>query len=166
MSLCLDWLFRNIQNYNIQRYGLKRQTPFSWIFRRTFFRQPCHFKEKILTGCTRIMDYLLLFDPYEINLPAIYLGKSVEEMQCGMEACPFWSEWTPFSRCSVSCGPDGVMTRQRTCIGDGHCLGNWYCSKQYLLTMVSASELASVLFEQIATDRGLTAIGRWPLPLL
>ena len=43
------------------------------------------------------------------------------------ECCPSWSEFSPFSSCSVSCG-GGVMTSYRTCrcgeIGDAGCEGN------------------------------------------
>ena len=44
-----------------------------------------------------------------------------------IECCTSWSEFSPFSSCSVSCG-GGVMTSYRTCqcgeVGDVGCEGN------------------------------------------
>ena len=42
-------------------------------------------------------------------------GTTVEENGCSKEKCPFWSDWSAYSDCSVTCG-DGRKTRTRECI--------------------------------------------------
>ena len=42
------------------------------------------------------------------------MGLSTESVECNVERCPFWREWTPFGMCSVSCN-GGIRNRTRMC---------------------------------------------------
>ena len=46
-----------------------------------------------------------------------------QNQKCSLPACPFWSDWSGFgaiTSCSKTCGPNGVLTvqRTRTCVND------------------------------------------------
>lgn len=60
-------------------------------------------------------------------------GEMRESAKCTSGPCPSWSNWTPFSECSVSCG-GGSMSRTRSCRNGSDCPGdnteNQACNKQ------------------------------------
>lgn len=51
-----------------------------------------------------------------IGEPGCDVGASTETNLCQTQACPYWSEWSSLSACSVTCGP-GYAKRTRTCVG-------------------------------------------------
>ncbi|XP_077287306.1 hemicentin-1-like [Arctopsyche grandis] len=62
-------------------------------------------------------------------------GPNDEQGVCQGSQCSKWSNWTPWSACSVSCGK-GMRTRSRSCDGPiDTCLGNYtevtYCLQRY-----------------------------------
>ncbi|XP_076800719.1 uncharacterized protein LOC143445480 isoform X3 [Clavelina lepadiformis] len=49
-------------------------------------------------------------------------GEATESDNCNGVSCVLWSEWLPWSTCSLPCGGLGTQKRQRTCFG-----GNLAC---------------------------------------
>uniref|UniRef100_H2Y3E3 Hemicentin-1 n=1 Tax=Ciona intestinalis TaxID=7719 RepID=H2Y3E3_CIOIN len=53
-------------------------------------------------------------------------GSNSETLTCMTQACPIWSNWSPYTDCSLSCG-GGVQRKTRTCNngdpGDDGCMG-------------------------------------------
>ena len=43
-------------------------------------------------------------------------GAASDFQMCNEQSCPFFSQWSSFGACSVSCG-GGVHTRSRECVG-------------------------------------------------
>ena len=67
-----------------------------------------------------------------------HIGEEAEQITCSKEKCIFWSTWSEYSECSVTCG-DGIKTRQRNCINAspgqqgchiGDAAEQIYCSKE------------------------------------
>ena len=54
-------------------------------------------------------------------------GDAEETMDCSVNPCPAWTEWSPWSECSLTCG-GGRAGRKRTCaLPDGQVVSNEQC---------------------------------------
>jgi len=88
------------------------------------------------------------------------MGLSTKVETCTLQQCAYWSAWSAWGKCTVSCG-DGTQTRTRSCIGgsqgQGECLGaatsTQDCKQQACTTVAPPSSgKCGGLVDRVSTD--------------
>ena len=69
--------------------------------------------------------------------PGCEIGETFEQISCRKEKCAFWSAWSEYRECSVTCG-DGISTRTRECINGS--AGHHGCEIGETIEQISCSK--------------------------
>uniref|UniRef100_H2YC29 Peptidase S1 domain-containing protein n=1 Tax=Ciona savignyi TaxID=51511 RepID=H2YC29_CIOSA len=81
-------------------------------------------------------------------LSGLCRGRNIDVVSCNYQPCSYWSQWSSYTCCSVTCGGNGVKERRRSC-RYGRYLGNRGCVGEYRQQTECSSHPCNTTFPSV-----------------